>query len=201
MEPLKGHLYLVPVQEEDTSVLRKDDEKRRIRERISTLLGLPVVPEKWLRVQGIEINSASQNPVEEDEEWILGKPPAGDVSGVVAFPRYLPADLFMGKMENDTLTLTYAGFEMLITLKQVPYQYGNHGCFEEVFINMVDDITLRRTLETPIREDYFTAEAGEKPKEKMPKWAAAALCLAGGIVVFGIGVLCGIRLGGGNYAD
>jgi hypothetical protein len=76
------------VREEDTSVLRKDDEKRRIRERISTLLGLPVVPEKRLRVQGVEINSASQNPVEEDEEWILGKPPAGDASVVVAFPRF-----------------------------------------------------------------------------------------------------------------
>jgi hypothetical protein len=62
----------------------------------------------------------------------------------------------------------------------------NPGCFEEVFAAMADDVSYHGKLETPIRVNELEPEGAEKPEPEMPKWAVTALCLAGGIVVFGM---------------
>jgi hypothetical protein len=198
MEQLKGRLYIVPIKEEGTSILRKDDDKLHARSMISELLGLERIPEKWVRVHALDEqnrNETDETIKEEPEGWKLREYGIQDSPAVIFFPRYLPASLFEGKKENDTITLSYAGLEILLTLKQVPYRYGNHGCFEEVFAAMAaDDVSYHSRLETPIREREIESEGTEKPEPKMPKWAVTALCLAGGIIVFGIGVALSMAL-------
>jgi hypothetical protein len=195
MEQLKGRLYIVPIKEEDASALQNDDEKLRTRSMISELLGLEKVPEKWIQVRALDEQNLDENGKiigETPEGWRLKEYGVQGFPGVIFFPHYLPADLFAGKKENDTIIINYADLKIQLTLTQVPYTYGNHGCFEEVYAAMTDDVSFHERLKTPVRESELEREP--KPKRKMPKWAAVALCLAGGVIVFIAGTAFGISV-------
>jgi hypothetical protein len=74
MEQLKGRLCIVPIKEEGTSTLRKEDGKLHARSMISELLGLERIPEKWVRVHAQDarnLNETDEIVKEEPEGWKL----------------------------------------------------------------------------------------------------------------------------------
>jgi hypothetical protein len=182
MKQLKGHLYLVPTHPETTDDARANQKNRRF---IAGLLGLSSVPEQWVKVCAVDENyNDEEGNIAEGKsyDWAHNGYFVDGSPGMLPFPDVLPVSLFTGKKERDVISFRYGDMEVILTLMQLPYEYGEFGMFEEV----LDGFT---TGEDTRGKEWAAPNATctyKKAKHTMPVAAKVALGVIGTLVVIGI---------------
>jgi hypothetical protein len=204
MKQLRGHVYVVPVPQEKTGNLAAGNTDGKIRRFISGLLGLPQVPESWVKICAVDedfLDEYENRRGNKSNDWALkGYSVDGSSPGILPFLEILPANLFAGKKENDTVIFLYGGIEVLLTLKQLPYEYGELGAFEEVLKMSTGDEDTREAWEGDQVEEN-TAESpnasADYPNQTqhrhgMPVAVKVTLGVIGGLILAVIGIAVGV---------
>jgi hypothetical protein len=184
----KGYVSIIPAKEKHTAELETDNEKRHLRGLITEMLGLSVVEDIWVQVKAIEESAAEKGNLGHTAEWVLKEPDGS--SGVVEFPRYLPALLFAGKKEGETIRLNYADIDIVLTLKQLASEAENSGSFEEVFQQVTDGAF---NLDTPEPAQHTCCKPEYAGKKRFPGWVKVAGVIIA--VCAGIGLAASLRRG------
>jgi hypothetical protein len=223
MKKLKGHVYIIPIPQVDSTSTKLSSSDYKIRKFISGLLGLSQMPEKWLPVCACDDNDHPQEEISFDlpgsidsngerrenenrtsSDWsergyfLDGSP------GIIPFPEYLPAVLFEGRQEDDVVMFIYGDIEVSLTLKQLPYRYGRFGKFEQVFAKMIES-TIRETddgedekgEDDRAEEEPCFSTYGEQ-KSEMLTATKVFLGILGGLVLVGTGIAIGVSSVKGN---
>jgi hypothetical protein len=231
MKKLNGHLYLVPVRQKDTGELGKDTPELMVRRFISSLLGLNKAPEKWVKVCAHDEDAFDGNGTVQDgksADWCGKGYKIDGKDQPLPFPEFFPAELFMGKMENDTVTFPYGEIEVTVVLKQLPSVNGNL-CFEEILTEMIKPYFEKGNTGTDAKigsifgfvdsnpdgqensqqdegvldEEDAAAEKEETPcaayhKEGLPTGVKVTLCILGGLTLLGGAVALGSAIRAGK---
>ena len=145
MKKLCGHLYLYPAPQTDIGALTEHDNECKTYDFITGLLGLSVVPEKWVKVCAFDTEDCFDESKSGD--WCHNGYIVEGYSGIFPFPEYLPAVLFKGKREGETLLFNYGDMEISVVLSQYMY---SHKPFEEVFNEITSVPPGKDILEIPM---------------------------------------------------
>jgi len=133
MKKLRGHLYLYPAPQTDIDALTEHDNECKTYHFITGLLGLSAVPDKWVKVCAFDREDCiNESKFDESKscDWYHNGYTVEGYSGIFPFPEYLPAVLFKGKKEGETLLFRYGDMDVSVVLSQYMY---SHEPFEEVF--------------------------------------------------------------------
>ena len=152
MKKLRGHLYLYPAPQTDIDALTEHDNECKTYHFITGLLGLSAVPDKWVKVCAFDREDCiNESKFDESKscDWYHNGYTVEGYSGIFPFPEYLPAVLFKGKIEGETLLFHYGDMDVSVVLSQYMY---SHEPFEEVYSKITSAPSGKDILEIPMPE-------------------------------------------------
>jgi hypothetical protein len=165
MKKLNGCLHLYPASRTDIDALTEYDSECKTYNFIVGLLGLPYMPEKWVKVCAYDAGC-----FDESGAWHRNGYTVEGSPGILPFPDYLPADLLRGKKENDILTFRYGDMDVSLTLKQLvrnPYNRPSP---------LPETKTAVSFLQPPEKNN---TEPAEQKKRTLPFFVPIVLAAAG----------------------
>jgi len=196
MKKLSGNVYLYPTTETNINALTEYDSENKTWHYISGLLGLPTVPEKWVKVCTFDTDCFGESDEVREgksDDWYHKGYTVEGSPGILPFPEYLPVDFFTEIKVGDVLSFRYGDMDVCLTRKGFAHDSCYHRSAWDIHNDAISLPSKRyfpeAIFDSPQLKDK-TAEPREQKNNKLPAFAPIIFAALGVV-----GIACIIALG------